>query len=45
MIAKGEALGRMLGGFIRYLSRSDFKDRGRHKLDPRKNVRSQSDEH
>jgi four helix bundle protein len=25
----GEELGRMLGGFIRYLNESDFKDRGR----------------
>jgi hypothetical protein len=22
----------MLGGFIKYLARSDFKDRGRHKI-------------
>ena len=27
-----EELGRMLGGFIRYLYRSGFKDRGRFKL-------------
>jgi four helix bundle protein len=27
----GEELGRMLGGFIRYLSESNFKDRGRFK--------------
>jgi four helix bundle protein len=33
MIASGEELGRMLGGFIRYLARSNFKDRGRHNLD------------
>jgi len=26
----GETLGRMLGGFIKYLERSGFKDRGRH---------------
>ena len=26
----GEVLGRMLGGFIKYLQRSDFKDRGHH---------------
>jgi four helix bundle protein len=30
--ATGEALGKMLGGFIKYLARSDFKDRGRHKI-------------
>ena len=28
----GEGLGRMLGGFIRYLARSDFKERGRRGL-------------
>ena len=28
-IALGEELGKMLGGFIKYLQRSDFKDRGR----------------
>jgi four helix bundle protein len=44
MVAIGEELGRMLGGFIRYLARSDFKDRGRHKLNPRKESDSQSDE-
>ena len=44
MVAIGEELGRMLGGFIRYLARSDFKDRGRHKLNPPKNTDSQSDE-
>jgi len=27
----GEKLGKMLGGFIRYLKESDFKDRGRFK--------------
>jgi four helix bundle protein len=27
----GETLGKMLGGFIKYLHRSDFKDRGRHR--------------
>jgi four helix bundle protein len=27
----GEQLGKMLGGFIRYLNESDFKDRGRFK--------------
>ncbi len=45
MVAIGEELGRMLGGFIRYLARSDFKDRGRHKLNTRKNTDSQSDEY
>lgn len=30
----GNELGKMLGGFIRYLYRSDFKDRGRHGLRP-----------
>ena len=33
LIASGDELGRMMGGFIRYLSRSGFKNRGRHKLD------------
>ena len=28
---KGEELGRMLGGFIKYLLRSDWKERGRYK--------------
>jgi four helix bundle protein len=28
---QGEALGRMLGGFIKYLHHCDWKDRGRHK--------------
>lgn len=28
----GEELGRMLGGFIKYLARSGFKNRGRHKM-------------
>lgn len=32
-VEMGEALGRMLGGFIKYLHRSDFKDRGRHRVD------------
>ena len=27
----GEELGRMIGGFIRYLTESNFKDRGRHR--------------
>ena len=45
MIPIGEELGRMPGGFIRYLARSDFKDRGRHKLNPQKNTDSQSDEY
>ena len=30
LIVLGEALGKMLGGFIKYLQRSDFKDRGHH---------------
>jgi four helix bundle protein len=29
-VEMGESLGRMLGGFIKYLHSSDFKDRGRH---------------
>jgi four helix bundle protein len=29
--AEGEELQKMLGGFIKYLERSDFKDRGRHR--------------
>jgi four helix bundle protein len=29
--ATGEELGRMLGGFIKYLARSNFKDRGRRR--------------
>jgi hypothetical protein len=28
----GEEIGRMLGGWIKYLHRCDFKDRGRHTL-------------
>ena len=36
LIAAGEELGRMLGGFIRYLARSDFKDRGRYNPDKSK---------
>jgi four helix bundle protein len=31
----GDELGRMMGGFIRYLHESDFKDRGRFKLKQR----------
>ncbi len=31
----GDELGRMLGGFIRYLHESDFKDRGRFRLKQR----------
>jgi hypothetical protein len=27
-LSAGEELGKMLGGFIKYLRRSDFKDRG-----------------
>ena len=30
-VAIGEALGKMLGGFIKYLRRSGFKDRGSYK--------------
>ena len=30
-VAMGDALGRMLGGFIKYLRRSGFKDRGHFK--------------
>jgi four helix bundle protein len=30
LLSDGDELGRMLGGFIKYLHRSDFKDRGRH---------------
>lgn len=30
-VEMGESLGRMLGGFIKYLHNSDFKDRGRHR--------------
>jgi len=29
-VRDGDALGRMLGGFIKYLHHSDFKDRGHH---------------
>lgn len=31
----GDELGKMLGGFIRYLHKSDFRDRGRHTLNER----------
>jgi len=30
LVREGDELGRMLGGFIKYLHRSDFKDRGTH---------------
>ena len=30
----GEPLGRMMGGFIKYLAKSGFTDRGRHKVAP-----------
>jgi hypothetical protein len=30
--ALGEEIGRMLGGWIKYLARCDDKDRGRHGL-------------
>ena len=30
-IAQGEELEKMLGGFIKYLQASDFKDRGHHR--------------
>jgi len=30
-IAQGEELGKMLGGFIKYLQECDFKDRGHHR--------------
>ncbi|HVL69618.1 MAG TPA: four helix bundle protein [Vicinamibacterales bacterium] len=32
LVARLEEIGRMLGGFIKYLERSDFKDRGRHRI-------------
>ena len=31
----GEVLGKMMGGFIKYLSASGFTDRGRHSVAPR----------
>ena len=31
-LVSGEELGRMLGGFIKYLRRSDWNDRGSHGL-------------
>jgi four helix bundle protein len=43
LIASGEALGKMLGGWIRYLAVSDFRDRGRHRAlskNPRKRPRN-----
>jgi four helix bundle protein len=33
-VALGEPLGRMLGGFIKYLAKSGFTDRGRHSVAP-----------
>ena len=30
-VALGEEIGRMLGGWIKYLARCDWKDRGRHR--------------
>jgi four helix bundle protein len=39
---QGETLGRMLGGFIKYLHRCDWKDRGHH-LDDRSDDEHRSD--
>jgi four helix bundle protein len=33
LVPQGEELGRMLGGFIKYLHNCDWKDRGRHGYD------------
>lgn len=33
-LAAGEELGKMIGGFIKYLRRSDWKDRGSHNKQP-----------
>jgi four helix bundle protein len=40
--AKGQELGRMLGGFIRYLARSNFKDRGRFDPDDKRSQKQRS---
>ena len=34
IIALGEPLGKMMGGFIKYLAASGFTDRGRHSVAP-----------
>jgi four helix bundle protein len=34
VVELGEPLGRMMGGFIKYLSQSGFTDRGRHNVAP-----------
>jgi four helix bundle protein len=34
VIALGEPLGKMMGGFIKYLAASGFTDRGRHSVAP-----------
>jgi four helix bundle protein len=36
----GEEIGRMLGGWIKYLARCDWKDRGRHEVKFRTGARS-----
>ena len=36
-LATGEELGKMLGGFINYLARSGFKDRGRYQAKAKRN--------
>ena len=38
-IAQGEELGKMLGGFIKYLQECDFKDRGHHRAAEKRNRR------
>ena len=42
-VAQGEEIGRMLGGWIKYLARCDYKDRGRHRLNPDNAVRRTMD--
>ena len=40
--AAGDEIGRMLGGWIKYLARCDWKDRGRHKARTSKKGRESS---
>ena len=35
VIELGEPIGRMMGGFIKYLAATGFTDRGRHSVAPR----------
>jgi len=39
LLEAGEELGKMLGGFIKYLRKSDFKDRGSHSVEEKRRKR------